>query len=111
MLAEKREDNRGERPRMTIETKTTIQLNDVKAVEFECKNCHRITIVPIQVAKSIPISCQCESPHWMSVNGEMHQGLIRLMELLGRFGEANREPFSSRFVIDGTSGRASTAKD
>jgi len=93
---------------MTIETKTTIQISDVKAIEFECKTCHRIVSLPIEVAKEPPFECDCKNPRqWMSYGGEMYSALSGLMTLLGRFGKVDNEPFAMRLVITELSARAS----
>lgn len=95
---------------MTVETKTTIQLSDVKAVEFQCRQCHRILPCPIEVTKEPPIHCDCKTPHWMPVGGEMYCGVMKLIELIKHYGKANNEPFAMRFVVDGLSGPASGGK-
>ena len=97
---------------MTIETKTTIQLSDVKAVEFECRNCHRIYVYPLEVARNPPISCDCvPNSRWMTVGGDMHQRLTNLIGLVQQLSTANNEPFAMRFVVEGISDRASGGKD
>ena len=96
---------------MTIETKTTIQLSDIKAIEFECKNCHRIALSPIAVATTPPYYCECHvPPEWMPQGGDMYQRIKNLIGLVQQLAQANNEPFAIRLVVDGISDRASTAK-
>jgi hypothetical protein len=96
---------------MTIETKTTIQLSDINAFEFKCKNCNRIVTMPIGNGKNMPANCDCSGPQWMPYGGDTHAGLVGVMNAIARFGQANNEPFSLRLVIDASSDRASSAKD
>ena len=99
---------------MTIETKTTLQLSDITAIEFECKSCHRIVSLPLP-AKSpqqVPIACDCNmSQQWMIAGGDMYRSLLTLLNQIQRIAEATNEPFSLRFVTVGLSGRASGGKD
>ena len=96
---------------MTIETKMTIQLSDVKAIEFECNNCHRVVTLPLAVAKEPPAQCECKGPQWMPYGGSMYSDLSGLMHLIGKFGNIDNEPFTMRFIVAGPSGHASNAKD
>lgn len=87
---------------MTIETKTTIQLSDIKAVEFECKNCHRVVSWPLDTARNPPFSCECAgSPQWMSVGGDTYRDLTHLIALIQRYGKSNGEQFVLRFTVNG----------
>ncbi len=86
-------EEESQRPKMTIETKTTIQLSDVTAVEFTCKNCGRIITWPIGAAK-VPTECDCKPPMqagWMPYGGETYAGLMRLLTLIKQWGSANNE--------------------
>jgi len=84
---------------MTIETKTTIQLNDICTVEFECKKCHSQTVWPIGIAKSPPIKCHCDEQQWMVHGGDQFMALSRLLQLIQRVSEAKNEPFIMRFGL------------
>lgn len=98
---------------MTIETRTTIQLSDVTAVEFKCKNCGRIISWPIEAAK-VPTECDCRNPPqpaWMPFGGETYADLMKLLSLIKRWGSANNEPFTLQFVVRGISDRAASGRD
>jgi hypothetical protein len=95
---------------MTVETKTTIQLSDIKAVEFECKNCHRVVSWPIQVVMKLPTECTCSTPQWMTIGGDMHQRLTSLIEQIRTLAKASGEPFVIRFAVEGVSGHVSSGK-
>lgn len=84
---------------MTIETKTTVELSDIKTVEFECRNCHSISLWPLDVAKSPPISCHCDGDQWMTHGGDMFASITRLIELMQRFSKTTKEPFVMRFGL------------
>lgn len=98
---------------MTVETKTTIELSDVEAVEFECKNCHSVSKWPISIAKSPPLQCHCGSPsQWMTLGGDMHTNITHLIELMRQLGKAQNEPFAMRFTLKtSASVRVSDGKD
>ena len=96
---------------MTVETKTTIELSDIKAIEFECKNCGRIVAWPIKAAKEPPFQCDCNTPQWMSVGGDTYRSLMTLIDAIKRHGNAQGEPFILRLVVAGLSGRAVSGKD
>ncbi len=88
---------------MTVETKTTIELSDIMTVEFECKNCHAATSWPIGIAKIPPVSCACQSGVWMAQGGETYTAIADLIALVRRLGKADKEAFSMRFGVKGTS--------
>jgi len=91
---------------MTIETKTTIQLCDIKTVEFECRRCHRIISWPIGAAGKPPVQCACDgSGPWMSAGGETYRGLIELFGLMQRFAKTNGDEFTLRFGVEGLTER------
>lgn len=99
---------------MTVETKTTIELSDIDSVEFECKHCHSVSAWPLSVARRPPARCHCEnSPQWMVGGGDMDNNITRLIELMRRLSEAQKEPFTMRFAIKSAAlgDRASRAKD
>lgn len=86
---------------MTIETKTTIQLSDVKAIEFWCKSCSRMVSYPIGSARNPPFKCEClGSPQWMGVGDNTYRDLTMLISLIQRYGQTNGEQFFLRFEVD-----------
>lgn len=98
---------------MTVETTTTIELGDIQAIEFECKNCHGIVKWPIKSFKQPPTECLCDHrKQWMSVGGDTYAAIVRLTELIRRFGAVENEPFLMKFAVSGVSasGRASGDK-
>jgi DNA replicative helicase MCM subunit Mcm2 (Cdc46/Mcm family) len=55
---------------MTVETRTTMQLSDIKAIEFECTHCHAKRIFQIRNFDTPPLNCgSCgESQPWFVAN-------------------------------------------
>jgi len=99
---------------VTAETKTTLQLSDITAVEFECKNCQRVVSLPLPLksANQVPTFCDCNVPRqWMPVGSDAHRTLLALMDYIQRYAKATDEPYVLRFVTTGLSARASGGKD
>jgi hypothetical protein len=99
---------------MTAETKTTLQLSDITAVEFECKKCHRIVSLPLPLKSpnQVPVECDCDiRQHWMPTGSDAHRSLLALMDYIERYANATNEPFVLRFVTTGLFSRASGDKD
>ena len=84
---------------MTIETKTTIQVNDVLTVEFECANCHAITSWPVTVAKNPPTQCYCGKGQWMVHGGPEYAAITDLIALLQQFRKAANPMYIMRFGL------------
>lgn len=94
---------------MTVETKTTIQANDIKSIEFECKNCGAMSTWPIKVAKQPPTMCRCSPDRqWMTIGGASYASIVDFIELIRRMSELEKEPFIMRL---GISGHVSGEKD
>jgi hypothetical protein len=98
---------------MTVETKTTIQLNDITTIDFECGKCHMITSCPIQSAQHPQAACACSpQEQWMPYAGDTYRELSKLIELIKRFGGSAKEPYTLRFGIKNESlAHASRAGD
>ena len=59
---------------MTTETRTTIELQDITAVEFECKQCGTKTTRKLDNALVIPVTCDNCRDQWVIGNSdEFHQ--------------------------------------
>ncbi len=90
---------------MTIETRTTLELSDIRSVEFECANCHVKTTVPIDKFKQPPISCHgCESEQWFVPGSKDLSDLIHMVRSMGRFSEVGKGLFIMRFDLADASG-------
>jgi predicted RNA-binding Zn-ribbon protein involved in translation (DUF1610 family) len=87
---------------MTSETRTTIQLSDLKAIEFECTNCHHRLVRPLGAWKSYWDSCPECGNNWIHYKATM--------DFLGAFAsqaakisaidtQGDKAPFVVRFEI------------
>jgi len=88
---------------MTSETRTTIQLSDFKAVEFECLNCHSRIVRPIGVWQSPLLCCpECGST-WAHYRGTM-DFLAKMSSQIAKIAAidtpAEDTPFIVRFEIN-----------
>jgi len=85
---------------MTVETKTTLELKDIKAIEFECANCHAKTVFPVAKYENPPTRCaSCESPQWLIPGSEEWEGLNRLGKTIRKISESRQPSFTLRLEI------------
>src|ERR1700733_2218206 len=91
---------------MTVETHTTIDLNDVQAIEFECGNCHAKIAIPVANLKHPQITCMyCQDgKQWIIPGSRDYADLItffRAFQWLA--GEGRPKEFAMRLrVSDGS---------
>lgn len=72
---------------MTVETTTTIELKDITAVEFVCKDCRAKTIRKLNDKLVIPTACNnCGKP-WFIADGDEHKGILLLARKLQQYGQ------------------------
>lgn len=86
---------------MTIETKATIQLGDVKSIEFECKNCHCLMTWPIETARQPPSECCGCGVQFMNASDGSFRRLMELLSMIKDFSAAKSLPFALRLCIEG----------
>jgi predicted RNA-binding Zn-ribbon protein involved in translation (DUF1610 family) len=88
---------------MTSETRTTIQLSDIKAVEFECTNCHHRLVRPIGVWQSQWDQCPDCGSIWTHYRATM-DFLARFSSQVSKTAvidtQTNETPFIVRFEIN-----------
>lgn len=87
---------------MTNETRTTIQLSDLKAIEFECVGCHARIVRPIGVWQFPLVACSECGANWTHYAGAM--GVLKAMaSQIAKYAEMddpkNDAPFVVRFEI------------
>jgi DNA replicative helicase MCM subunit Mcm2 (Cdc46/Mcm family) len=65
---------------MTIETRTTLELKDIRAIEFECNTCHTKTVYPIAKYGNPPTHCShcTEGRQWIVTGSEEWEELSKL---------------------------------
>lgn len=91
---------------MTIETRATIQLGDILAIEYECPGCHAKSIRPINLpdksANRVPVACgNCNAP-WMTEHSQVTRDLATLLNLIAILGDGGtRLPFVLRLEVSG----------
>lgn len=90
---------------MMIETKTTtIQLEDILAVEYECQKCHAKSVRPItellvreRRPNVVPRKCDCGA-RWIEADSSAEK-LTELLDLIALF--RNGTPVAMRFQVSG----------
>ena len=93
---------------MTVETRTTIELGDVKAVEFECSNCHVKMVLPLDKFKQPFVNCRaCNSEQWFVPGSEDFNDLIQMIRAMERFSKPSKH-FRMRFDVSAVASREAT---
>lgn len=77
---------------MVIETKTTLELSDVMAIEFECEVCHTRTALSIANFKNPPMHCPfCQdSPQWFIAGNRDYTDVVALGRVIQWFSSAEK---------------------
>lgn len=85
---------------MTTETRTTIELKDILAVELTCNKCHSKIVRPLTLDNAIVARCSrgCQV-QWFIDGSVEHQSLISLVRLLHDCAQIKNEHYSLRFEI------------
>jgi len=92
---------------MTFETRATIQICDILAIEYECPKCRAKSVRPIVDpsnregrSNAIPRACGNCNALWIPENSQVEQDLRELLNSIGEFrSEGERLPFAMRFEI------------
>jgi hypothetical protein len=85
---------------MTIETKGTIELKDITAVEFRCKQCGHASIRKINDDLKIPALCgNCDRQYHLGY-GPDGQELRNFLYQLAKYASRDA-PYSLRFHVEG----------
>ena len=86
---------------MTIETRTTIQLSDIRAIEFECRSCHCRIVRPMGGTQPImPVCPEC-GVTWMQYKGTMEflSNFASQVPKAATIDAQNDGPFVVRFEV------------
>ena len=85
---------------MTIETRTTVQLKDIKAVEFECATCHtKVVYAMDKFAYPLFVCNVCQPPKTLvPERGKESEDIKQLIYLINRFS-GKPEAYVMRFDI------------
>jgi hypothetical protein len=86
---------------MTIETRTTIQLKDIKGIEFECEECHGKIVFAIDNFKNPPVVCSCcrDGKQWLIPESQDFLDLKQLGHIIQWFSSKAPERFTMRLEI------------
>lgn len=85
---------------MTIETKTSFELSDIKAIEFECADCHTKTVFPASQFKKPPMRCaHCDGQQWLVPGSDEFEDLQRLARTIERFAKKEKRGFIMHLEI------------
>ena len=70
---------------MTIETRSTIGLDDIVALEYECKNCKSKSVRLLDERHKIPAGCANCGHQWLADGSQEHQDLTLFLNVLKTF--------------------------
>lgn len=102
---------------MTIETRSTIGIGDVTAIEYECAHCHSQMIRLLDDKHNIPMRCGNCPALWFAEDSNEHNDLKLLVSVLREFPKSsvNAQVAIKLEIRDlskiSASDRASRAKD
>jgi hypothetical protein len=102
---------------MTSETRFTVDLADVRAIDLLCKACTGSVALNPKWRKAlmIPISCPSCGETWLTEGSEMHRAIRDLLDsirTIGEMEERNEFKFELRVTVPHEpSDRASGEKD
>jgi hypothetical protein len=89
---------------MTLETRTTIELGDIRAIEFECAACHARTAIPIEKFNQPPTRCSsCDSKQWLVMGSQDWEDIRRFVGAIRFFSNRAPETFAIRIEITNVS--------
>ncbi len=90
---------------MTIETRGTIELKDIAAVEYECSKCHAKTIRPLkQETSNVPGICANCQQIWFTDGRQETAEFRQFLWLLERY-KSSPLPFILKFEVSGLGDR------
>jgi DNA-directed RNA polymerase subunit RPC12/RpoP len=74
---------------MTVETRRTIELRDILAIEYECSQCGAKTIRTLNEKHAIPGMCGNCSATWIVDGSQEHRDLIVFVNTLRTFPKSS----------------------
>ena len=84
---------------MTRETRTTIEPNDIIAVEFECRTCEARLVLKLDKLEETPVFCSRCQKQWVIHNSDAHGRLHNFLQRMREYSKAQNEPYILRFTI------------
>jgi|ERR1017187_7214904 transcription elongation factor Elf1 len=74
---------------MTVETRHTIELQDILAIEYECSHCGAKTIRTLNEKHAIPAMCGNCSAMWIVDGSQEHRDLNMFVNTLRSFPKSS----------------------
>ncbi len=86
---------------MTIETRTTMELKDIKAIEFECADCHTKVVWSIDQFTDPLFVCHTCSPKKTLVadRSSDHKAIVNLVQMINQLAQLDPKVFVMRFDV------------
>jgi hypothetical protein len=86
---------------MTVKTVTSVQLKDIKAVEFECGTCHTKVSYSIDRFQTPVATCNVCQPQkqFMVYGSTEYAEWVKFGELVRRFAKTDDNIFTVRFEL------------
>jgi hypothetical protein len=89
---------------MTLETRTTLELKDVKALEFECAKCHTKIAFPITQFSQPPLRCvACDGEQWLIGGSQDWESISRFAKAIQWFVSKPPKGFVLRLELTDSS--------
>jgi hypothetical protein len=86
---------------MTVETRITIEMHDIRAAEFECPKCKARISVPLTQDNHPPFKCKnglCTQTFFLDSSLEWNE-LRNVLGTIGRYAKADNLPFIIRLEL------------
>jgi hypothetical protein len=86
---------------MTIKTVTTIELKDIKSIEFKCGTCHTKIVYAMDKFTHPVVSCNVCKPdkQYIEYGSQDYADLIKLGQLIQRFSKLDSQIVAMNFEI------------
>lgn len=83
---------------MTVETRTTIEPQDILKIEIECVQCKGRYVLPLNNFAKVPLTCPSCPASWREFQ-EKFEKLLYYTDLFKAFSLQTEKPVSIRFEI------------
>ena len=88
---------------MTFETRTTINLEDIRAIEYECTKCHSRSVRLLDDKHTVASGCNNCNNRWLADGSQEHEDLKTLLNVLRNFRKSSvNTHVTIRLDISGT---------
>jgi hypothetical protein len=89
---------------MTSETRVTIELQDIKAIELECQKCHSRNVRPVEACFGSVTKCANCNELWMLPNAQDAENITAFINSLFacRTQTNSTQPYKIRLELTGS---------